>query len=170
MARETLEAKMTRVDKVETPIGTAYLQLEGEALVALRFDQPAFGLRAPDARDGESGVRSDAGDRLRAYLAGDMRAFEGLPLAPRGTEFQHKVWDLLREIPAGETRTYGELAARLGSHPRAVGSANGSNPICIVVPCHRVIAKGGGLCGYAWGTHRKEWLLQHEQALLLRAS
>jgi methylated-DNA-[protein]-cysteine S-methyltransferase len=150
---------MLRFDEVETPIGTAFLQLDGEALTALRFDQPFVGQRA----------RSGAGDRLRAYLAGDMRAFEGMPLAPQGTGFQHKVWDLLREIPAGETRTYGELAARLGSHPRAVGSANGSNPICIVVPCHRVIAKGGGLCGYAWGTHRKEWLLRHERALLLRA-
>jgi methylated-DNA-[protein]-cysteine S-methyltransferase len=150
-----MEAKMTRVDEVETPIGKAHLQLDGEALSALRFDEPFAGER----------VRSRAGDCLREYFGGNLRAFEGLTLAARGTPFQHKVWKLLGEIPAGTTRTYGELAAMLGSHPRAVGAANGSNPICIAVPCHRVIAKGGGLCGYAYGVQRKEWLLRHEGAL-----
>jgi methylated-DNA-[protein]-cysteine S-methyltransferase len=151
---------MTRVDEVETPIGTAFLQLDGEALQALRFEQPFMGERA---------LKSEAGERVRAWFAGDLRAFEGLALAARGTDFQRKVWQLLSEIPPGETRTYGQLAAQIDSHPRAVGSANGANPICIVVPCHRVIAKGGGLCGYAWGTERKAWLLRHEQERLLRA-
>src|SRR4051812_1110871 len=148
-----------QIDQIETPIGTAFLELDGDSLKALRFDQPFAGER----------VRSEAGERVRDYFAGNLRAFEGLPLAARGTEFQQKVWRLLCEIPIGETRTYGQLADMIGSHPRAVGSANGSNPIAIVVPCHRVIAKGGGLCGYAYGTQRKEWLLHHERARLLRA-
>ena len=142
-----------QIDQIETPIGTAFLQLDGDALSALRFERPFEGER----------VRSDAGERLRHYFAGNLRAFEGLKLAATGTDFQRKVWSLLREIPVGETRNYGELARMIGSHPRAVGSANGSNPIAIVVPCHRVIAKDGGLCGYAYGTQRKEWLLRHEQ-------
>jgi methylated-DNA-[protein]-cysteine S-methyltransferase len=103
---------------------------------------------------------------VRQYFAGNLRAFDTLVLASIGTEFQRKVWQLLREIPPGETRTYGQLAASIGSHPRAVGSANGSNPIGIVVPCHRVIAKDGGMCGYAWGTERKEWLLRHERSVI----
>ena len=151
---------MLYVDEVETPIGTAYLALDGDALRALRFDRAFEGQR----------VTSRAGECVREYFAGNVRAFDGLRLASIGTEFQRKVWQLLREIPAGETRTYGQLAALLGSHPRAVGSANGSNPIGIVVPCHRVIAKGGGMCGYAWGTERKEWLLHHERAALSRAT
>jgi len=151
---------MTQIDEVTTPIGTAYLALDGEALRALRFDRPFEGAR----------VKSRAGDRVRAYFDGDLRAFDGLELASIGTDFRRKVWQLLREIPPGETRTYGELALRLGSHPRAVGSANGSNPIGIVVPCHRVIAKGGGMCGYAWGTDRREWLLRHERAAVARVN
>jgi methylated-DNA-[protein]-cysteine S-methyltransferase len=150
---------MIRIDEVETPVGIAYLVLDGKAVKSLRFDQDLRGER----------VRSEAGDRVRAYLAGEVTAFEGLELAPDGTPFQQKVWRLLREIPTGETRTYGQLAARIGSHPRAVGSANGGNPISIIVPCHRVIGKNGTLTGYAWGLHRKEWLLRHEQSLLRRA-
>jgi len=151
---------MTQIDEVETPIGIAFLQLEGDSLKALRFETPFAGERA---------TKSLPAERVRAYFSGDLRAFDGLELAAGGTEFQRKVWQLLREIPPGETRTYGQLAAQIGSHPRAVGSANGSNPIAIVVPCHRVIAKGGGMCGYAWGIERKQWLLHHEQARLLRA-
>jgi methylated-DNA-[protein]-cysteine S-methyltransferase len=150
---------MMRIDEVETPVGIACLVLDGEAVKSLRFDQKLEGER----------VRSEAGDRVRAYLAGELEAFDGLKLAPDGTPFQQKVWSLLREIPAGETRTYGQLAAEIGSHPRAVGSANGANPISIIVPCHRVIGKDGTLTGYAWGLHRKEWLLRHEQLLIRRA-
>ncbi|HEY2027668.1 MAG TPA: methylated-DNA--[protein]-cysteine S-methyltransferase [Myxococcales bacterium] len=151
---------MMQVDEVETPIGMAYLALDGEALRALRFERAFEGQR----------VKSRAAECVREYFAGNLRAFDGLALASIGTEFQRKVWQLLRDIPPGETRTYGELAALLGSHPRAVGSANGSNPIGIVVPCHRVIAKGGGMCGYAWGTDRKEWLLRHEREAVAHRS
>ncbi|TMB16567.1 MAG: methylated-DNA--[protein]-cysteine S-methyltransferase, partial [Deltaproteobacteria bacterium] len=102
-------------------------------------------------------------DQVRAYFAGDVRALDGVAVDPDGTPFQRRVWAALRAIPPGETRTYGELARQLGTHPRAVGSANGSNPVCLAIPCHRVIASDGKLCGYAWGEERKRWLLAHER-------
>jgi O-6-methylguanine DNA methyltransferase len=103
---------------------------------------------------------------LAAYFRGTLLQFE-LPLRMPGTPFQQKVWEELRAIPYGETISYMELARRIG-HPgasRAVGSANGRNPISIVVPCHRVIAADGTLGGYGGGLDRKEWLLQHETAV-----
>lgn len=144
---------MLRVDTVETPIGPVHLALEDDALCALRFGR---------LFDGVPG-RTPASERVRAYFDGDLRAFDGLALAPRGTPFQQRVWTLLRRIPAGETRTYGALAAELGTHPRAVGSANGANPVGIAIPCHRVIGADGKLTGYAWGEDRKRWLLAHER-------
>jgi methylated-DNA-[protein]-cysteine S-methyltransferase len=101
-----------------------------------------------------------------AYFAGDLHALESLPLVHAGTEFQEKVWRALRRIPAGRTRSYAELAQLIGHAraSRAVGTANGRNPIPIVVPCHRVIAAGGRLGGYGGGLERKRWLLQHEGA------
>ncbi|ADM98527.1 methylated-DNA--[protein]-cysteine S-methyltransferase [Dickeya dadantii] len=103
-------------------------------------------------------------DALRAYFAGDLHIIETLPVAAAGTDFQHQVWQALRTISCGSTTTYGELAARLGQPgaARAVGLANGANPISIVVPCHRVIGAQGALTGYAGGIHRKQWLLTHE--------
>lgn len=105
--------------------------------------------------------------RLRAYFAGDLRVFDEVPVATTGTAFQRRVWAGLREIPLGTCTTYGELATRLGqpSAVRAVGHANGSNPVSIAVPCHRVIGANGSLTGYAGGLERKRWLLQHEGAL-----
>ncbi len=144
---------MLQVETVQTPIGPVHLAAVDGALQALRFDAPFEGVPG----------RTAAGDRVRAYFDGDLRALDGIAVAPRGTPFQQRVWALLRQIPAGETRTYGQLAAVLGTHPRAVGSANGANPIAIAVPCHRVIAADGKLCGYAWGEQRKRWLLAHEQ-------
>jgi methylated-DNA-[protein]-cysteine S-methyltransferase len=106
-------------------------------------------------------------DQLRAYLDGDRRHFE-LPLDPVGTDFQQAVWKLLREIPYGTTISYGEQARRLGDarKARAVGGANGRNPIAIVVPCHRVVGADGTLTGFAAGTDRKRWLLDHETRVL----
>ncbi|MBX9447311.1 methylated-DNA--[protein]-cysteine S-methyltransferase [Dickeya chrysanthemi] len=103
-------------------------------------------------------------DTLRAYFAGDLNIIDALPVAAAGTDFQRQVWQALRTIPCGSTTTYGELAARLGQPgaARAVGLANGSNPVSIVVPCHRVIGSQGTLTGYAGGIHRKHWLLTHE--------
>jgi len=144
---------MLRVDTVETPIGPIHLALRGDALHALRFDEPLEGTRAP----------TPISDQVRAYFAGDVSALDGVAIDPDGTPFQRRVWAALRAIPPGETRTYGELARQLGTHPRAVGSANGSNPVCLAIPCHRVIASDGKLCGYAWGEERKRWLLAHER-------
>jgi methylated-DNA-[protein]-cysteine S-methyltransferase len=105
--------------------------------------------------------------RLRAYFAGDLAALDDLPLDPGGTPFQRTVWDALRRIPGGQTRSYGELAAKLGrpQAQRAVGGASGRNPIAIVVPCHRLVGADGSLTGYAGGKWRKQWLLTHEGVL-----
>lgn len=109
---------------------------------------------------------------LTAYFAGDLDAVSKLPVATGGTPFQRDVWEALRRIPTGRTTTYGELAVELGrpGASRAVGLANGSNPIAIVVPCHRVIGSNGALTGYAGGLQRKRWLLEHERRYSQRAS
>lgn len=102
--------------------------------------------------------------QLARYFAGELAVIDTLPVAAVGTPFQRQVWQALRQIPCGSTISYGELAARLGrpTASRAVGMANGSNPISIVVPCHRVIGVKGALTGYAGGVQRKAWLLAHE--------
>jgi methylated-DNA-[protein]-cysteine S-methyltransferase len=111
---------------------------------------------------------------IARYFLGELDAIEHLPTATAGSELQRRVWAALRRIPAGTTTTYGKLAKELGfDDPRAaidIGAANGANPIAIVVPCHRVIASNGELKGYAWGVHRKRWLLEHEKALQACAS
>lgn len=103
---------------------------------------------------------------VAAYFAGDLAAFETVEVRTGGTEFQRRVWSALRDIPAGETRSYGQLAAAIGAPRavRAVGLANGANPVGVIVPCHRVIGAGGKLTGYAGGLERKRWLLAHEAA------
>ncbi len=118
---------------------------------------------------------SRAADNVReqvlAYFAGIRREFD-LPLAANGTEFQRRVWDALCAIPFGQTRTYGELAAQLGqpTAARAVGRANATNPLCLIVPCHRVIGADGSLTGFAFGEDIKRALLAHEQAPAVRAA
>ena len=115
-----------------------------------------------------SGVAS----AMAAYFGGDIHAIDSLPVATEGTAFQKSVWQALRVIPAGETISYGELAKRLGNPAavRAVGLANGANPIGIVVPCHRVIGANGSLTGYGGGLERKQWLLNHERQCQLRVA
>jgi methylated-DNA-[protein]-cysteine S-methyltransferase len=127
-----------------------------------------MGRRARSWTGSEIGDRAPAGfeqaeDELQEYFAGDRTAFE-LPTAARGNAFQRRVWALLREIPYGETRSYGALARELGDPrlARAVGSANARNPIGIVVPCHRMIGSDGSLTGYAGGLERKRLLLELE--------
>ena len=102
--------------------------------------------------------------QLDEYFRGERKTFD-LPLAPKGTDFQKKVWNALQEIPYGETRTYGEIAAAVGNPKaaRAVGMANNKNPIGIIIPCHRVVGADGKLVGYAGGMDKKEWLLQIER-------
>lgn len=102
---------------------------------------------------------------LHAYFSGDLSAIADLPVFLDGTAFQKRVWQALREIPCGETRSYGDIARRIGNPAavRAVGLANGANPVGIVVPCHRVIGANGTLTGYGGGIERKRWLLAHER-------
>ena len=122
----------------------------------------AAGLPAPSRR-------SAAGARLSAYFAGDLAAIDAIPVETGGSPFQRQVWSALRRIPVGETLSYGALAARIGRPQavRAVGAANGANPVSIVVPCHRVIGADASLTGYGGGLERKRWLLCHEGVRLL---
>jgi methylated-DNA-[protein]-cysteine S-methyltransferase len=114
--------------------------------------------------------RSSACRALEAYFAGDLSATDTLPVATNGTHFQRQVWDALRRIPTGCTTSYGALAANIGypKAARAVGMANGSNPIAIVVPCHRVIGSNRSLTGFGGGLPRKRWLLDHENVSQIR--
>ena len=107
---------------------------------------------------------------IGAYFEGNLHAIDALPVQTNGTSFQREVWKALREIPCGTTTSYGELARRIGRPDavRAVGLANGSNPIGVVVPCHRVIGANGSLTGYGGGIERKRWLLDHERTPRLK--
>jgi methylated-DNA-[protein]-cysteine S-methyltransferase len=157
-------------DHVETPIGPMILMVEDGLVIGLEFDdQPERYLKdlrrryrdhVLHERDNPCGFS----DLLRAYYAGDLSAVDSLPAKGGGTPFQERVWAELRRIKVGTTISYGELAARLGDRNamRAVGLANGRNPISVVVPCHRVIGSDGTLTGYGGGLPRKTWLLNHE--------
>ncbi len=118
-------------------------------------------------RGGTKEVLDKTEKQLKEYFAGSRTTFD-LPLEPSGTDFQLSVWELLRKIPYGVTTSYGELARRLGEPKasRAVGAANGANPIPIIVPCHRVVGSKGELTGFGGGIERKRWLLEHEGALM----
>ena len=123
-------------------------------------------------RDDADPVLAEAARQLAAYFAGDLMVFD-LPLAPEGTEFQRSVWSALQAIPYGETWSYGEVAAAFGQGPqaaRAVGLANGSNPIPIVIPCHRVIGADGTLTGFGGGLPRKRYLLELERPSLFAST
>jgi methylated-DNA-[protein]-cysteine S-methyltransferase len=144
----------------QSPYGPVRLRAEAGELRELSF--------APGAAcDGEpitDPVLAEARAQLEAYFTGDRTTFD-LPLAPVGTAFDRRVWDEVAAIPHGETATYGELAARLGAPgaARAVGAANGRNPIAVIIPCHRVIGARGALTGYAYGVERKAALLALER-------
>lgn len=146
---------------IKTPIGPLTLQTDEAAVTAIRFG-------AGGAQDA-SPLLDAAEAQLREYFAGARRTFD-LPLAPHGTAFQQRVWMALRAIPYGETRTYGELAAAIGSPnaSRAVGMANHRNPIPIIIPCHRVIGANGTLTGYAGGLEIKRKLLALEGINILK--
>lgn len=154
---------------VESPVGALLLTSDGSGLTGLyphtHRSPPIMSAmwRRNDAFF--TGVR----DQLEAYFDGRLTRFE-VSLAPEGTPFQRRVWEALVEIPYGTTVTYGELAARLGkpSGSRAVGLANGKNPISLIVPCHRVVGANGKLTGYAGGLEMKRWLLDHEAGIAQR--
>ncbi len=148
-----------------SPIGPLLLMSDGEALTGLHTETDVHRPRIdPDwVRDDDVAPFAEVSAQLDAYFAGKRTDFE-LPLAPRGTGFQMKVWQTLRGIPFGETISYAELAQRVGNPKasRAVGHANARNPISIIVPCHRVIGADRSLTGYAGGLERKRALLMHE--------
>jgi methylated-DNA-[protein]-cysteine S-methyltransferase len=164
----------TRHAVVDTALGEVTLVASGGSIVGLHFQhrwhRPAedtFGTRVPVATDG---LLRDAAGQLHAYLDGDRASFD-LSIATSGDAFQERVWELLREIPRGETVTYGALAKKLGDKSLAqlVGQAVGRNPLCVVVPCHRVVGADGRLTGYAGGLARKKFLLDLEEPALATA-
>jgi methylated-DNA-[protein]-cysteine S-methyltransferase len=147
---------------IDSPIGPLGLVASDDGLRAVRFD----GERV--APEGSSPVLDEARRQLEAYFAGELIDFD-LPLDLRGTEFQRRCWLALATIPYGQTVSYGEQARRLGLGPasaRAVGAANGQNPLPIVLPCHRVVGADGSLTGFGGGLPTKRFLLEHEGALL----
>lgn len=164
------------LDSLQSPVGTILLVSDGTQLRALDFlDYRERMLRILRLHYGavELMPASDPAGvkpRLLSYFSGELNAIADVPVATGGTEFQRRVWLALREIPAGKTISYGALAVRLGQPQaaRAVGLANGANPVGIIVPCHRVIGSDGSLTGYGGGVERKRWLLAHEALGLCR--
>ena len=147
--------------KYLSPIGVLTGQTEDDVLTGLVFSAEE-GVEGPEGS--EEVIRW-----LDRYFAGERPDPGALRMRPAGTDFQRRVWEKVLEIPYGETRTYGALAAQLAQElgrpmsARAVGAAVGKNPIAVVIPCHRVVGAGGRLTGYAWGTERKKWLLEFEE-------
>ena len=152
-------ASVVRMHRMETPVGPLWLVAADGGLASIAFEGPA------DAESGDP-LLIEARQQLLAYFAGERERFD-LPLAPRGTDFQRRVWDAVSAIPYGATTTYSALAAGIGSPraSRAVGAANGRNPLPIVVPCHRVIGASGALTGYGGGVDVKTALLALEARL-----
>lgn len=160
-----------RLERCSSPIGELMVVTDDEgALRTIEFEDDDARLhKSLRAQYHEYALeaaneRSPVAKALDAYFAGDVRAIDTLPVVTAGTDFQREVWAALRTIPTGATMTYSAIATAIGrpNATRAVGLANGSNPIPIVVPCHRVIGADGTLTGYGGGLARKRWLLQHE--------
>jgi methylated-DNA-[protein]-cysteine S-methyltransferase len=165
--------KRLNQEMIDSPIGKIHLAFDGDTLCALDFEdyQPRMH-ELLQRHHGEHTLtprpaNSDAAKRLQAYFAGDIGAINGIEVTTGGTAFQRQCWQALRRIAAGTTASYAEQAKRIGKPKamRAVGMANGRNPVAIVVPCHRVIGADGSLTGFGGGLWRKEWLLRHEGAL-----
>jgi methylated-DNA-[protein]-cysteine S-methyltransferase len=157
----------TLYDIVDSPVGRLLLTGDERALTGLYLlDAGSHSAVVQPGWTRRPGGFGAAAAQLGEYFAGSRTEFD-LPLAPHGTPFRLAVWEELARIPYGTTVSYGDVAAALGKSPvasRAVGLANGRNPISIILPCHRVIGADGSLTGYGWGLDRKEWLLRHEGA------
>ena len=164
------------VDRIDTPLGELFIVTDEDG--NLRFttwaDYETHLRPSLEHHYGKNGFTIEPGrnpggsaEAIARYFAGDLSAIDTLPVQTTGTPFQQQVWSALREIPCGTTISYAALAARIGrpNAVRAVGLANGSNPVGVVVPCHRVIGSDGSLTGYGGGIERKRWLLRHEHAL-----
>ncbi|MBN8529082.1 MAG: methylated-DNA--[protein]-cysteine S-methyltransferase [Caulobacterales bacterium] len=174
MRPETQTSEVLTLERLPSPIGEVLLVTDAAGAVrALDFADFEDRMRrllarhAPGAGIIEGQADAKARAAVAAYFVGDAGAFDGVPVKTAGTAFQEAIWAALRAIPAGETRSYGQLAAAVG-RPRAVraaGMANGRNPVAVLTPCHRVIGSDGTLTGYAGGLERKRWLLTHEGVL-----
>lgn len=153
---------MGNVYYYRTELGTIGIAEANDKITHLFFEGEHFPDKEYEKK--ETPLLAEAGRQLGEYFAGGRREFD-LPLAPAGTEFMHRVWKALQEIPYGETRSYKEIAAAAGNSKacRAVGLANNRNPIAIVIPCHRVIGSNGDLIGYGGGLDKKTWLLDLER-------
>ncbi|HZQ52487.1 MAG TPA: methylated-DNA--[protein]-cysteine S-methyltransferase [Bryobacteraceae bacterium] len=162
------------MERISTPIGEALILADVDGhlrafdwteheermrrLLQLQYGEARFRLRPAQNPNGLANA-------IERYFAGELRAIDSLPVQTAGTPFQQKVWRALRRVPCGATISYATLAQRIGQPTavRAVGLANGSNPVGVVVPCHRVIGSNGSLTGYGGGIERKRWLLEHER-------
>jgi methylated-DNA-[protein]-cysteine S-methyltransferase len=154
----------TIYSRLDSPIGELLLTGDGNSVTGIWMPSYRSEWKRTKALERDDAALGSTRAQLTEYFAGERSGFD-LPLAPEGTSFQRKVWNALCEIPYGETISYGELARRIGqpTAARAVGLANGSNPLPIVVPCHRVIGADGSLTGFGGGIERKRWLLAHER-------
>jgi methylated-DNA-[protein]-cysteine S-methyltransferase len=152
--------------KIDSPIGTLTLVAEDDALTEVRFPNDSHDDDIDMVDVADHAVLQQAADELGEYFSGTRVDFD-VPLDPHGTEFQLAAWSALRTIPYGETVSYGEQAKRLGDpgKARAVGAANGRNPLPIIVPCHRVVGANGHLTGFGGGIETKAWLLDHERGV-----
>lgn len=169
------QSETLTLDRIASPVGEVLLVTDADgAARALDFADHEARMTRLLARHGPGAVvvEGRAAETVRwaveAWFGGDLSALDGLAVRTRGTVFQRKVWAALRGIPAGETRSYGQLAAAIGAPKavRATGLANGQNPVALIVPCHRVIGANGTLTGYAGGLERKRWLLRHEGVVI----
>ena len=150
---------MTCFTLYPSPVGDLLLTSDGSALTGLALKAPSREYQAADLA-----IFNSAKAWLADYFAGKPRKID-FPLSPAGTDFQRRVWEILLNIPYGQTTTYGAIARQLGEKmsPQAVGQAVGKNPIAIIIPCHRAVGSKGQLTGYAWGLETKQWLLRHEE-------
>jgi methylated-DNA-[protein]-cysteine S-methyltransferase len=150
--------------EMNSPVGELLLRGNGSALTGMYMQKQRYRPPLPEHYVRDDAKFSTAREQMTAYFAGELKQFE-LALEPEGSEFQKIVWRALLDIPFGVTESYGSLAKRIGNPnaSRAVGLANGHNPIGIIIPCHRVIGANGSLTGYGGGIERKQWLLAHEQ-------
>jgi methylated-DNA-[protein]-cysteine S-methyltransferase len=158
---------------IASPVGELLVATLGDAVCAIAFEGGEAETHTYLARRyGECGqiqgrVPARLRDALARYFEGDLAAFDGIEAVARGTAFQERAWGALRKIPAGRTASYADIARRIGQPTavRAVGLANGQNPVPIIIPCHRIIGRDGSLTGFGGGLERKAWLLRHEGAL-----